>query len=98
MSEKQVLSHCCLQCLTVEETNHCAGVRAHHKDTGGTLFSANMPAELEVNAEMEVTFLSGSLRQLPVKHDVMRLKKISFYLHESYHAAEQRAMSSRLPV
>ena len=69
MSEKQVLSHCCLQCRTVEGSNHHAAVRVHHKDIGGTLFSTNMPAELEVNAE--VTFLGGSLRQLPVKHDVI---------------------------
>lgn len=72
MSEKQALSPCCLQCLTTEESNHRAAVQVHHKDTGGTLFSANMPAELEVNAEMEVTFLSGSLRQPPAKHDIMR--------------------------
>lgn len=73
MSEKQVLSHCCLQCLTAEESNHHTVVQVHYKDIDGTLFSANMPAELEVNAEMEVTFLGGSLRQLPMKHDIMRL-------------------------
>lgn len=57
----------------MEESHHRAAVQVHHKDIGSTLFSANMPAELAVNAEMEVTFLGGSLRQLPMKHDVMRL-------------------------
>lgn len=73
MTEKQVLSHCCLQCLAVEESDHRADIQVHHKAIGSTLFSANMPAELEVNAEMEVTFVTGSFRQLPVKHDIMRL-------------------------
>jgi len=61
VSEQQVLSRCWLQCRTVEESNHRAAAQVHHKDIGIALFSANTPAELKVNAEMAVTFLSGSL-------------------------------------
>lgn len=60
LSEHQVQSHCCLQCPTAEESNHHAAVQVHHDSTGRTLLSANLQAELELNAEMEVTFLSGS--------------------------------------
>lgn len=49
-----------------------AAGRLYHKGTGSALVPVNVPAQPGVNAEMEVTFLSSSLRHLPVKHD-MRL-------------------------
>lgn len=98
ISEKQILSHCCLQCLTAEESNHGGAVQVHPKDRGGPLFSANIPAALEVNAEMEVTFLSGSLRQLLVKHDVKRYFSCVITFIKIKCDISQRAVSSGLPV
>lgn len=85
-SRKQVLSHGCLQYLSVQKSSHLAAIQVSDTGTDGTLFSANMQAEREVNAEMEVTFPSGSIRQLPAKGGAMRFLSLILSVRKLSHS------------